>query len=179
MAKHKNLKVYIKDYIGSPLKVIVSLVKHGCGNTLSTDSSILRSLSSLGLSLSTFDSAPITVNSLIVKNIFGDSDEVFNQLKSYYLTSLKQNALSFIGASSLIGNPIKFINTLGTGFEEFYYEPYQGFMTGGITAGSLGIAKGTVSLVKNAFSAGIGSSSKILQSLSQGMLTLTGDQSYI
>lgn len=78
----------------------------------------------MGLTISTFEGAPITLNALKIKNIIGDKDEVSDQLKEYYVTRIKWNTLSFVGASNLIGNPVKFIDTLGTGFEEFYYEPY-------------------------------------------------------
>ena len=78
--------------------------------------SLHKTISSLGLSISTFEGAPITLNSLRIANIFGDSEEVIDQMKAYYISCLKQNALRFLGASSLIGNPIKFIDTLGTGF---------------------------------------------------------------
>jgi len=92
---------------------------------------------------------------------------------------VKWNTLSFLGASNLIGNPVKFISTLGSGFEEFYYEPYQGFMRGGVAAGGLGIVKGSASLVKNTFSASFSSIGKISSSLSAGMLAITGDDLYI
>jgi vacuolar protein sorting-associated protein 13A/C len=95
------------------------------------------------------------------------------------LSRIKWNTLSFLGASNLIGNPVKFIDTLGTGFEEFYYEPYEGFMRGGVMDGSLGIARGTASLVKNTFSASVGSIGKISSSLSAGMLAITGDDQFI
>lgn len=85
---------------------------------------MFKTISSLGLTISTFEGAPITLNALKIKNIFGDNEEVTEQLKGYYLSRIKWNTLSFLGASNLIGNPVKFIDTLGTGFEEFYYEPY-------------------------------------------------------
>lgn len=52
-------------------------------------------------------------------------------------------------------------------------------MRGGVTEGSLGIARGTASLFKNTFSAGIGSIGKISSSLSAGMLAITGDEQFI
>jgi hypothetical protein len=45
--------------------------------------------------------------------------------------------------------------------------------------GSVGIAKGAASLVKNTFSASIGSIGKISSSLSAGMLAITGDDEFI
>ena len=99
-------KVYIKQYIGSPLKITVSLIKHGVTLEDSDERSFFKTISSLGLTISTFESAPITLNALKIHNVFGDSEEVQEQLKSYYLSMFKWNTLSFLGASNLIGNPV-------------------------------------------------------------------------
>jgi hypothetical protein len=40
---------------------------------------------------------------------------------------IKENGITFLGASNLIGNPVNLINTLGMGFREFVSEPYKGF----------------------------------------------------
>ena len=141
--------------------------------------SLIKTISSLGLTISTFEGAPIILNPVFINNIFGDKDEVTERLLSYYYNSLKWSALSFLGSSNLIGNPISFIKTLGNGVEEFFYEPYEGFKRGGAVDGGLGIVKGTGSLVKNTFSASISSIGKISSSLSSGMLALTGDEKYI
>jgi vacuolar protein sorting-associated protein 13A/C len=75
----------------------------------------LKTVSSLGLFISSFDEAPIKLNALIVENIFGDKNEVIDQIKKHHTEKLLQNVLKFIGASNLIGNPVNFVNALGTG----------------------------------------------------------------
>jgi vacuolar protein sorting-associated protein 13A/C len=95
------------------------------------------------------------------------------------LQTIKWNTLSFLGASNLIGNPISLINTLGTGVEEFFYEPYQGFMRGGAAEGALGIVSGTGSLFKNTSLGLVGSLGKIGSSISAGILSITGDEEFI
>jgi hypothetical protein len=91
---------------------------------------------------------------------------------------IKWNAFSFLGASNLIGNPIGFINTLGTGVKDFYYEPVNGFMKGA-KEGGLGIVKGTGSLFKNTFLGSVNSIGKISSSLSATVLSITGDEEFI
>ncbi len=68
---------------------------------------------------------------------------------------------------------------MGTGVEEFFYEPYQGFMRGGAAEGGLGIFRGTGSLVKNTFVGSVSSFGKISSSLSAGILSITGDEEFI
>ena len=46
------------------------------------------------------------------------------------MSMIKWNALSFLGASNLIGNPVSFINTVGTCVKDSYYEPVNSFMKG-------------------------------------------------
>ena len=66
-------RVYIKEYIGSPLKVTISLIKHNVTlNDESNELTLFKTISSLGLSISTFENAPIILNALKIKNIFGD-----------------------------------------------------------------------------------------------------------
>jgi vacuolar protein sorting-associated protein 13A/C len=52
-------------------------------------------------------------------------------------------------------------------------------MQGSLTATSLGIAKGTTSLVRNTLTAGLGSVGRFGSSLSTGMLAITGDDEYM
>lgn len=69
--------MYIKEYIGSPLKITISLIKHGVSlDDGSNELTLFKTISSLGLSISTFENAPITLNALKIKNIFGDQDDV-------------------------------------------------------------------------------------------------------
>lgn len=86
--------------------------------------------------------------------------------------------LSFIGASNLIGNPVGFMDAVGTGVKDFFYEPRNGFMRGP-AAGTVGLMKGTQSLVKNTLVGGVGSIGKISGSLSTTMLHLTGDDQFV
>ena len=88
------------------------------------------------------------------------------------------NALNFLGASNLIGNPVAFINTLGTGVKDFYYEPVNGFMKGA-REGGIGIVKGTGSLFVNTFLGSVSSIGKISSSLSSTVLSITGDEDFI
>jgi hypothetical protein len=120
----------------------------------------------------------MALNALEIRNVFGDKDEIQETFKAYYMESLKWSALSLIGASNLIGNPVGLINTLGTGVKDFWYEPVHGFMKGA-KEGGLGIVKGTGSLLTNTVVGSFGSIGKISSSLSASMLAITGDDEYI
>lgn len=78
----------------------------------------------------------------------------------------------------MVGNPIQFVNHLGTGVQDFFYEPYKGIINGPIEAVS-GMATGTKSLIKNTVEGTFGSVSKMFSSLSKGMLFIADDPEFI
>ena len=82
--------------------------------------------------------------------------------------------MNFVGSSNLLGNPVSFIDSIGTGVKDFYYEPMNGFLKGG-REGLIGLRRGTGSLVKNFVGGTLGSFGKITSSMSSGLLMLTSD----
>jgi len=93
------------------------------------------------------------------------------------MSNMKGNILKIVGSSDLIGNPVNFVNTLGTGVKQFYYEPKNGFMEGPLQGG-IGLIKGTGALVTHTLGGVSGSVGKITNSLNKGILTLTADDEY-
>jgi len=55
------------------------------------------------------------MNGLNVSNLYGEGNEVMNQLANYHKETFKFNFLRLLGASNLIGNPSRFVNNIGTG----------------------------------------------------------------
>lgn len=55
---------------------------------------------------------------------------MIDQLKNHHKDRLMLNVLKFIGASNLLGNPMNFVNSLGTGVQDFFYQPREGFIKG-------------------------------------------------
>lgn len=74
----------------------------------------------------------------------------------------------------MFGDPANLISRIGAGFKDFYYEPKKGFIKGPIEGGK-GILKGTYSLIRNPIEGSFDSASKLLSSMSKGMLYLTDD----
>lgn len=85
------------------------------------ESGILKTMASLGLLISSIEEAPFQLNALIIENVFGDKNDVIEQIRKHHTEKLLFNILKFIGASNLLGNPVNFVNALGTGIEDFYY----------------------------------------------------------
>ena len=66
---------------------------------------------------------------------------------------------------------------MGNGFNDFYYEPANGFRKSN-TDGMIGMAKGTGSLLRNTVGGTIGSLGKVSNAMSSALLFLTGDQKF-
>ena len=99
-------------------------------------------------------------------------------LKNHYIVRMKKNMFTMIGSSSLLGNPHNFVSHLGTGVQDFFYKPINGMVLGPLEGGR-GLIEGTSSLVKNTVQGTFGSASKILSTVSKGLLFITDDTDYI
>jgi len=172
-------RVYIEKFHGTPISLRISLLKQGAiMDNKSEDAAFFKTITSLGLSITSLENAPFMINAFVISNVYGDKSEILEQFKGHYKQQIKRNALSFIGASNLLGNPVGFMDQLGTGFHDFYYEPANGFAKG-FKEGLIGSAKGTTSLMKNTVVGSVSSLGKISTSLGSAMLHLTGDDEFI
>jgi len=64
-------RIYIKEYRSSPLEFDVSIMKK-VSREAEEEQDIFRTISSLGLVISSIDEAPIRLNALVVENVFGN-----------------------------------------------------------------------------------------------------------
>lgn len=123
-----------------------------------------RFLFSLGKSFINISDSPLYFREILMRHSFQTIDNIsWLIIKNY----IRQGILQFykiLGSSDLIGNPIGFVDKLGTGVFEFLNEPRKGILKGpkGFVTG---VGKGVKSLVGNLISAGFGSVGKITGSL--------------
>ena len=78
-----------------------------------------------------------------------------------------------LGSSDLLGNPLGFVDKLGTGVVELFSEPKKGFLISP-TEGIKGIGRGLTSLSTGVVSAGADSISKVTGSLYSILKSATG-----
>jgi len=175
-----NRRLYIKEYKSSPIDIEVSLltrVKMDVDGG-SKEFSLKDKFRSFGLALSNMDEAPVRINSLALNNVFGTPNEIVFLLTTHYSERLKKNFLTLIGSSNILGNPMNFVNHMGTGVQDFFYKPIQGIVKGPLE-GVKGLGEGTTSLIKNTVQGTFGSAHKMLSSVSKGILFLADDAEYI
>lgn len=85
--------------------------------------------------------------------------------------------LRIAASTDLVGNPYNFVNTLGSGVKNFYYEPKEGFMEGPIQGG-IGVLKGTAGVVTSGTAAISGFVGSFSNSVGRGVGMLSFDKDY-
>ena len=158
-----------------PIKIVISFVPIKEDNN---KKNILSGIASIGMALTTLESAPMKLYSVQLSDVFASEKRLKESLKNHYKSQVVNEFYSLIGHSNILGNPIGLLNDLGTGVVDFFYEPAQGMINGPISAGE-GIIKGTSSLIKNTLSGTFGTVSKLTSSLTTGLAALTQDNDYI
>eukprot|EP01088_Endostelium_zonatum_P014922 TRINITY_DN3449_c0_g1_i2.p1 TRINITY_DN3449_c0_g1~~TRINITY_DN3449_c0_g1_i2.p1 ORF type:complete len:3344 (+),score=882.14 TRINITY_DN3449_c0_g1_i2:209-10240(+) len=128
--------------------------------------------------LANIDEVPIGLNALMLENAFLSREDYQTRIVSHYKDQAIRQIFGLIGSADFLGAPVSFVNNIGTGVKDFFYEPAQGIVRSPTEFGK-GIANGTTSLVKNSLAGVFGSTGKFTGSLSRGAAALSFDQEYI
>ena len=83
-----------------------------------------------------------------------------------------------LGSADLLGSPISFVRSVGTGVYDFFHEPALGFGQSPQAFG-IGLAKGTGSLVKHSTIGTFNSVAKMAGTVGKGAAELTFDRNYV
>eukprot|EP00624_Nannochloropsis_granulata_P006270 evm.model.NODE_4642_length_71726_cov_21.816496.4 len=123
--------------------------------------------------------ASIKLNALNIAHVFQSPTEIYATLQAHYTSNFLFQLYKIIGSVDIIGNPLSFANSLGTGMIDFFYEPAQGLVKSP-KAFVRGVVKGTSSLVTNTTSGFLGVAGKISKSVGSGILfTISKDQRFM
>jgi vacuolar protein sorting-associated protein 13A/C len=95
-------------------------------------------------------------------------------LSSHYKQKIMNNLWSLFFSSNALGNVNMLAYDIGTGVKDFFYKPIDGFIIGPLEGGK-GLYRGTSSLIFNTSKGTFGSVSKIMNSISKGLLIFTDD----
>ena len=102
---------------------------------------ITRFLGSIGNSLTRFTDVPLIFTEKGFENIYISITDMLWLIYEEYKRRGTKQILTILGSSDLIGNPVKLLEGIGTGFYELVNEPRKGFIQGPSEFGK-GIAKG-------------------------------------
>ncbi|KAL6077052.1 Vacuolar Protein [Balamuthia mandrillaris] len=167
--------LYFEFFHINPLQVNITLVTL----TFHKDNPVRLAFGALGLGikLPNIEGAPIRLNSLILRHPFTTQEELIERISAHYVRQAIIQAYKVLGSFDFLGNPVSFLNNLGTGVKDFFYEPFNAFVQSPKELGD-GLAKGTSSLVKNSVYGVFNSVSKVTESMAKGISKLSFDQTY-
>ncbi|TMW60846.1 hypothetical protein Poli38472_000888 [Pythium oligandrum] len=132
---------------------------------------------SLAMRVPDLDNAPVRLNALMIEHAFGTSGDLTRRVTKYYTRQMWKQLHKILGSFDFLGNPVGFLDHIGTGVRDFVYEPLDGLRVGG-KGFSKGLAKGTASLVSNTLDGTFDAASKISGTFGQGLANLSLDDRY-
>jgi vacuolar protein sorting-associated protein 13A/C len=97
-------------------------------------------------------------------------------ISDHFINNIKRNILKLLFSFAIFGNPRKLVSTISKGLYDFKTMPMQGDGVGGFIVGS---AKGTVSLLKNAFEGTFGVVESFTGGFSKLCLVFNQDEDYL
>ncbi|KAK1948559.1 putative vacuolar protein sorting-associated protein 13C [Phytophthora citrophthora] len=140
-------------------------------------SSATWTIPSLTMHVPDLDNAPVRLNALMIEHAFGTSGDLTRRVSKYYTRQLWKQLHKILGSFDFLGNPVGFLDHIGTGVRDFVYEPLEGLKIGG-KGFSKGLAKGTASLMSNTVDGTFDAASKISGTFGQGFANLSLDDHY-
>ena len=119
-------------------------------NLASMPKSMKRILGSVGNTLTRITDGKLKFTEKIFTNIYKNANEIMWELIKHYSSQGIKQIYKILGSTDLFGNPVNFIEGLGTGFFELVNEPRKGFLLGpkqfgkGLLKGLGGVFSGVV-----------------------------------
>jgi len=119
--------------------------------------------------------SPLKFKELIMTHTYAPPDQLVSMIVKNFTRQGVFQFYKLIGSSDMIGNPVGFVNKLGSGVYEFFNEPKKGLIKGPKHFVG-GVGKGVTSLVGGFTSASLDSFSKITGSLYNATKDVAGQR---
>ncbi|OZJ06276.1 hypothetical protein BZG36_00800 [Bifiguratus adelaidae] len=136
-------------------------------------------LNVLTMAIGNINDAPIKLNALVMENVKVSGIVLLDRIQKHYGEQFFYQLHNIIGSADFLGNPVGLFNTLSTGVQELFYEPYQGaVMSDKPQDLGLGIARGVGGFFKKSVYGFSDSFSKVTGSIGKGLSAATFDTAY-
>ncbi|KAL1410608.1 Vacuolar protein sorting-associated protein 13 [Vanrija albida] len=145
---------------------------------VSTRNPLYYLLNALTMTLGNVNAAPINFRALFLENVRLSSHDLQERIVLHYQEQAVQQIYRVLGSADFLGNPVGLFNNISSGFSDFFYEPWQGFVMHGNRDIGLGIARGATSFAKKTVFGLSDSVTKVSSSIGKGLSAATLDQDY-
>lgn len=145
---------------------------------VSTRNPFYYALNALTMTLGNVNAAPINFRALLLDNVRLDSHDLQERIILHYQEQALAQIYRVLGSADFLGNPVGLFNNISSGFADFFYEPWQGFVMHGNRDIGVGIARGATSLAMKTVFGVTDSMTKFTSSIGKGLSAATLDQEY-
>ncbi|XP_071943585.1 intermembrane lipid transfer protein VPS13A-like isoform X2 [Antedon mediterranea] len=184
---------YYDNFHLSPLKIHVSFSLADTGAEAAADESGFQTrkkpgmklgknavnllLQSVGVTLTNVDDVVFRLGYFERRCKFYSQPQLTLELTKHYSNQAVKQLYVLVLGLDVIGNPFGFVQGMGAGIKDLFYEPYQGAVQGPEEFAE-GVALGMRSLFGHAVGGAAGAVSRITGTLGKGLAALTMDDDY-
>lgn len=145
---------------------------------MSTRNPFHYALNALTMTLGNVNAAPVNFRALFLHNIRLSGHGLQERVILHYQEQALTQIYRVLGSADFLGNPVGLFNNISSGFSDFFYEPWQGFVMHGNRDIGVGIARGATSLAMKTVFGITDSMTKFTSSIGKGLSAATLDQDY-
>lgn len=128
--------------------------------------------------MGSISNAPLRFNTLLLEHPIVRQNVLKALIQRHYMDQAFSQIHRVIGSADFIGNPIGLFNTFGSGVSDFFYEPLLGLVSDRPGDIGIGLAKGSLSLVRKTVVGVTDTVAKFTGSISKGATLFTFDPAF-
>lgn len=128
--------------------------------------------------LQSISDAPLKFNALLLEHPIVRQNVLMGLIKDHYAQQAITQVYRGIGSIDFLGNPVGLFNNFSSGVSDFFYEPLLGLVSDRPGDIGIGLAKGSLSLVRKTVVGLTDTFSKLTGSLGKGATMLTFDPAF-
>ncbi|RDD43391.1 Vacuolar protein sorting-associated protein 13C [Trichoplax sp. H2] len=181
----EKLKDYYQDLHLSPIKLDLSFsINEGAQTSTNHTDDFVMNSAILDVAINTVGSAATSVRDAQFRlsyferrNMFYSRKQLISQTIEYYRNQFIQQAYMVVFGLDALGNPSHLFNDFKTGIQDFFYEPYQGAVTGPAEFFE-GLGHGVTGLLGHTIGGTFSAASRITDTVGKGFAALSMDKEY-
>jgi hypothetical protein len=175
----KASKIYFEVIKIHPMKVALTFVPTNAPHRdESKTDSIGTAVIDILTSMAAVELMEIRFNSFIVKDAIESVGSLQTRIRQKLYLDLMRQLAQIAGSLTVLGSPAGLVRNVGSGVQDFFYEPYQGLVQSPQDF-LIGIQRGTSSLLAGVVGGTLNSTVAIVGTASSGLAYLTGDSEFV
>lgn len=152
-----GLRAHMADMVYNPMQLLLSMV---------------------GTTMASVHNAPIRLNGRMFEHVRGSVSVIVWSLAQKYKNEILTQAYKLLGSLEFLGNPVGLVSNMGSGLADFFTEPVNGAVHSPQQFG-VGLAKGSLSLVKGTVGGVLTSVGSITGTFAKGFAVASLDSDFI